>query len=87
MFMVASQIHKNMFISRLSLKLNFGAVANTFLTKTDYRDYMSSQLKMEREVAPLKIQDDGEKVIKLQAESLRTFLETLIMKYLFFSKN
>ena len=73
MFTVASQIHKNMFICRLSLKLNFGAVANTFLTKTEYRDYMSSQLKMEREVAPLKIQDDGEKVIKLQAESLRTF--------------
>ena len=74
MFTVASQIHKNMFICRLSLNLNFGAAVNTFLTKTDYRDYMSTQLKkMQREVAPLKIQDDGEKVIKLQAESLRTF--------------
>ena len=70
---VASQIHENMFICRLSLKLNFGAVVNTFLTKTDYRDYMSSQLKMEQEVATFKIQNDGEKVIKLQAESLRTF--------------
>ena len=70
---VASQIHENMFISRLSLKLNFGAVVNTFLTKTDYRDYMSSQLKLEQEVAPFKIQNDGQKVIKLQAESLRTF--------------
>ena len=62
-----------MFICRLSLKLNFGAVVNTFLTKTDYRDYMSSQLKLEQEVAPFKIQNDGQKVIKLQAESLRTF--------------
>lgn len=70
---VASQIHENMFICRLSLKLNFGAVVNTFLTKTDYRDYMSSQLKLEQEVAPFKIQNDGQKVIKLQAESLRTF--------------
>ena len=70
---VASQIHENMFICRLSLKLNFGAVVNTFLTKTDYRDYMSSQLKMEQEVATFKIQNDGEKVIKLQAESLITF--------------
>ena len=70
---VASQIHENMFICRLSLKLNFGAVVNTFLTKTDYRDYMSSPLKMEQEVATFKIQNDGEKVIKLQAESLRTF--------------
>ena len=69
---VASQIHENMFICRLSLKLNFGAVVNTFLTKTDYRDYMSSQL-MEQEIATFKIQNDGEKVIKLQAESLRTF--------------
>ena len=57
---VASQIHKNMFICRLSLKLNFDAVVNTFLTKTDFRDYISSQLKMEREVAPLKAQNDGE---------------------------
>ena len=73
MFTVASQIHKNMFIFRLSLNLNFGAVANMFFTKTDYRDYMSSQLKMKREVAPLKIQDNGKKVIKLQAASLRTF--------------
>ena len=70
---VASQIHENMFICRLSLKLNFGAVVNTFLTKTDYRDYMSSQLKLEQEVAPFKIQNDGQTVIKLQAESLRTF--------------
>ena len=69
---VASQIHENMFICRLSLKLNFGAVVNTFLTKTDDRDYMSSQLKMEQEVAPFKIQNDGQKVIKVQAESLRT---------------
>ena len=61
-----------MSICRSSLKLNFEAVVNTFLTKTDYRDYMSRQLKMEREVAPLKIQNDGEKVIKLQ-ESLITF--------------
>ena len=73
MWTVASQIHENMFICRLSLKLNFGAVVNTFLTKTDYRDYMSSQLKLEQEVAPFKIQNDGQKVIKLQAESLRTF--------------
>ena len=73
MFTVPSQIHKNMFICRLSLKLNFGAVLNTFLTKTYYRDYMSNQLTMEREVAPIIIQDDGEKVIKLQAESLKTF--------------
>ena len=36
-------------------------------------DYISSQLKMEREVALLKIQDDGDKVIKFQVESLRTF--------------
>ena len=35
---------------------------------------MSSQLNMEREEGPLKIQNDGEKVIKLQAESLRMFL-------------
>ena len=60
MCMVGSQIHKNMFICRLSLKLNFGAVVNTFLTKTDFIDYISSQLKMEREVAPLKTQSDGE---------------------------
>ena len=73
MFTVASQIYKNIFICSLSLKLNFGIVVNTFLTKTDYRDYMSSQLKMEREVTLLKIQDDGEIRIKLQAESLRTF--------------
>ena len=73
MWTVASQIHENMFICRLSLKLNFGAVVNTFLTKTDYRDYMSSQLKLEQEVAPFKIQNDGQKVIKLQAESLRKF--------------
>ena len=71
---VTSQIHKNMFICRLSLKLNFGPVENTFLTKTDYSDYLSSQLKMEREVALLKIQNDDEKVVKLQAKSLRTFL-------------
>ena len=51
MFTVASQIHKNTFICMLSLKLNFGSVVNTFLTQTDYRDCMSSQLKMEREVA------------------------------------
>ena len=70
----ASQTHKNMFYCRLSLKLTFGSVGKTFLTKTDYRDYMSSQLKMERKVIPLKIQNDDEKVIKLQAESLRTFL-------------
>ena len=73
MFTVDSQIYKNIFICSLSLKLNFGIVVNTFLTKTDYRDYMSSQLKMEREVTLLKIQDDGEIRIKLQAESLRTF--------------
>ena len=73
MFTVAFQIYKNIFICSLSLKLNFGIVVNTFLTKTDYRDYMSSQLKMEREVTLLKIQDDGEIRIKLQAESLRTF--------------
>ena len=70
---VASQIQKNMFSCRLSLKLNFAVVVNTFLTKTDYGDYMCSQLKIEREVAPLKIQNNGEKVIKFQAESLRTF--------------
>ena len=62
-----------MFICRLNLKLNFVDVVNTFPIKTDYRDYMNSQLKMEREVAPLKIQNKGEKVIKLQAECLRTF--------------
>ena len=62
-----------MFICRLSLRLNVEAVANTFLTKTDYRDYMSSQLKMEREVTLLKIQNDGEEVVKLQTESLITF--------------
>ena len=73
MLTVAFQIYKNIFICSLSLKLNFGIVVNTFLTKTDYRDYMSSQLKMEREVTLLKIQDDGEIRIKLQAESLRTF--------------
>ena len=74
MFTVASQIYKNIFICSLSLRLNFGIVVNTFLRKTDYRDYMSSQLKMEREVTLLKIQDDdGEIRIKLQAESLRTF--------------
>ena len=73
MFTVAFHIYKNIFICSLSLKLNFGIVVNTFLTKTDYRDYMSSQLKMEREVTLLKIQDDGEIRIKLQAESLRTF--------------
>ena len=73
MFTVAFQIYKNIFICSLSLKLNFGIVVNAFLTKTDYRDYMSNQLKMEREVTLLKIQDDGEMRIKLQAESLRTF--------------
>ena len=55
------------------MKLNFWAVVNTLLTKTDERDYISSLLKMEREVASFKIQNDGEKLIKLQAESLRTF--------------
>ena len=64
-----------MFICRLSLKLNFRPVENRFLTKIDYRDYMSSQLNMEQEVASLKTQNDDEKVIKLQAESLRTFLD------------
>ena len=49
---VASPIHKYMFICRLSLKLYFEAVANTSLTKTHNRDYRSSQLKMEHEVAP-----------------------------------
>ena len=71
---VASQFRKNMFICWLNLKLKFGPVVNTFLTKTYYRDYMSSQLKMEREVAPLKIQNDGEEVIKFQAKSLKRFL-------------
>ena len=54
-----------MFICRLSLNLNFGAVSNTFLQKLT----TDGQLKMEWEVAPPKIQDDGKKVIKLQAES------------------
>ena len=76
-----------MFICRLSLKLNFGAVVNTFLTKTDYRDYMSSQLKMEREVAPLKIQDDSEKVIKLQVESFRTFPKKVFIEEFIFHRN
>ena len=66
---VASQIHKKMFICRLSLNLNFRAVVNAFLTKTDNKECMSSQ----REVAPLKIQNDREKTIKLQTESLRMF--------------
>lgn len=70
---VASQIHKKMFICRLSLNLKFRAVVNAFPTKTDNRECMSSQLKMEREVAPLKIQNDGEKTIKLLTESLRMF--------------
>ena len=52
---VVSQIHKNMFICRLSLKLNLEAVVNTFLTKTHYRDYKSSQLKMEHKVALWKL--------------------------------
>ena len=55
------------------MKLNFGTVANMFLTKTECRDYVSSQLRMEREVALLKTQGGGEKGIKLQAESLKMF--------------
>ena len=48
MFMVASQVHKNIFICRLSLKLNFRTVVNTFFTKTDYRDYMNKRLSHAR---------------------------------------
>ena len=44
-----------------------------FVTKTDSKGYISSQLKMEGEVAPLKMQNDGAKVIKLKVESLRKF--------------
>ena len=57
----------------LSLKLNFDAVGNTALKKTDYRDHRSNQLKMERELASLQIQNDGEKIIKLQSKYLEMF--------------